>query len=440
MSVINKGSMKTRSSSSASSSRPSKKNDDGVTLSDSQTLIFISSLPLFAFLILHLLTFFPALTSGGTSAGITGIVAMIGVVCSILFAMRRLGYATSLLNVFLCVSIFTAGERSIARWLIKHSEQNTAHNMCISYHAAIDLVIVGYFYGIWDLGSFYPQHGEKYFATAYGVGVLGWDGVTHLFLQSILCYRSLRNQDLGNVAFVWSGSVINSMMPLLIGAAATGRHSADVQLSTSMNGPYIFIPIVITYDLMTKKQQQIKRKSRKIKAGGMMPMVILVVTHTAFILLHVLRTMASLNSDASIARVWRDDIEPALRQEDGTNVLLVQSFQSFFYLLPYHCLSLYEVYSMVFRGKKSFLGGTAAAAWSSLVLGAYLQSSFTSWFMTVAEYRGPGDIVYKGHDATAMINGAVVAAALCQQQLLLSWLRVRRPKLMLDFCIAIRQD
>lgn len=129
--------------------------------------------------------------------------------------------------------------------------------------------------------------------------------------------------------------------------------------------------------------------------------------------------MASLKSDAAIARTWLNDVEPALQQKDGTNVLLVQSLQSFFYLMPYHCVSLYEVYSRAVCGKVTFLGGgkEGGAAWSSLVLGAYLQSSFVQCYMTMAEYQGPGEITYVKHDPTILVNGAVIAGALYQQQL-----------------------
>ena len=102
-----------------------------------------------------------------------------------------------------------------------------------------------------------------------------------------------------------------------------------------------------------------------------------------------------------------------LQQPDGSNVMLVQSLQSFFYLIPYHCLSIWEALTRVHHGKASF-GGQGAAAWSSLSLGAYLQSSFVSWFMTVAD-TSPWRYLPSG-TTTSTLALVVVALAVYQVQ------------------------
>ena len=140
--------------------------DDESLLSDNSTLIlFIISLSSSALLVLQVLVHLPNLTSTGNKVALTAISIMCLVVYTIYRTMIRLGYETSLLNVFLCVCCFTA---------------------------AVDLGIAGYLLNIWELGSFYILVGEPYFNTAYGIGVLGYDGIIHLLLQSIMCYRSLQ--------------------------------------------------------------------------------------------------------------------------------------------------------------------------------------------------------------------------------------------------------
>ena len=134
---------------------------------NSTLLIFIISLTLSALLVLQVLVYLPSLTSTGNKVALTAISIMCLVVYTIYRTMIRLGYETSLLNVFLCVCCFTA---------------------------AVDLGIAGYLLNIWKLGSFYILVGEPYFNTAYGIGVLGYDGVIHLVLQSIMCYRSLQDK------------------------------------------------------------------------------------------------------------------------------------------------------------------------------------------------------------------------------------------------------
>ena len=250
--------------------------------------------------------------------------------------MKRLGYVTSLLNCFLCVSTFTA---------------------------ACDLGIAGYLVGLWELGSFYPEHGEKYFGTLFGIAGLGWDGIAHLLLQGFLCYKSLRNQDLGLSAFILSGSVSNSMMPVLVGAAATDKYSADVELSTALSVPYVLVPIMLAYSLTAgssdaKKESnkgEKKKKSDNLNTSKFNS-AMLVLSHGALVVLHVLRAMASLNSEAPVAQWWRNDVEPVLQQQDGSNVMLLQSLESFFYLIPYHCLSIWEAFTRVHHGKAPFLG------------------------------------------------------------------------------------
>ena len=142
--------------------------DEESLLSDNSKLIlllFIISLSSSALLVLQVLVYLPSLTSTGNKVALTAISIMCIVVYTIYRTMIRLGYETSLLNVFLCVCCFTA---------------------------AVDLCIAGYLLNIWKLGSFYILVGEPYFNTAYGIGVLGYDGIVHLVLQSIMCYRSLQ--------------------------------------------------------------------------------------------------------------------------------------------------------------------------------------------------------------------------------------------------------
>ena len=73
---------------------------DGGAAWDFQTLVFVTSLPVAALLVLQALRFAPRLTSDGTTAAITAVVIMSIVVCCIITTMKRLGYVTSLLNCF----------------------------------------------------------------------------------------------------------------------------------------------------------------------------------------------------------------------------------------------------------------------------------------------------------------------------------------------------
>ena len=355
-------------------------------LSDNKStlILFILSLPLSALLVLQVLVYLPSLTSTGNKVAITAISIMCLVVYTIYQTMIRLEYETSLLNVFLCVCCFTA---------------------------AVDLGIAGYLLNIWKLGSFYILVGEPYFNTAYGVGVLGYDGVVHLVLQSIMCYRSLQDDYIGSLGLVWSGSIINSMLPLLIGGAATGIFSSSVEMSTSLNAPYVLIPVIIVHTLFNESSSPRIRqgaKLRKIDILSNLHYIALSVTHMSLVILLVVRTMSVLRSDATIAKYWLT-VEPVLEQGDGTNVILIDSLQALFWLGPYHLYSIFECYT---RATKQHRGFLANGSWSSLIMGAYLQSSFIRVFMTCAIYASPGIIEYSFHLATLVVNLFVLVVAL----------------------------
>ena len=256
--------------------------------------------------------------------------------------MIRLEYETSLLNVFLCVCCFTA---------------------------AVDLGIAGYLLNIWV--------GEPYFNTAYGIGVLGYDGIVHLLLQSIMCYRSLQDKSTRykSLGLVWGGSIINSMLPLLIGGAATGIFSSNVEMSTSLNAPYVLIPVIIVHTLFNESSSPRIRQGAKLRKSDILSnlhYIVLSVTHMILVILLVVRTMTVLKSDATIAKYWLT-VEPVLEQKDGTNVILIDTIQALFWIGPYHLYNIFECYT---RATKQHRGFLANGNWSSLIMGAYLQSSF----------------------------------------------------------------
>jgi len=368
--------------------------DDESLLSDNKStlILFIISLSSSALLVLQVLVYLPSLTSTGNKVAFTAISIMCVVVYTIYRTMIRLGYETSLLNVFLCVCCFTA---------------------------AVDLGIAGYLLNIWKLGSFYILVGEPYFNTAYGIGVLGYDGVVHLILQSIMCYRSLQDDYINirqlnkrsRYGLVWGGSIINSMLPLLIGGAATGIFSSSVEMSTAMNAPYVLIPVIIVHTLFNESSSSRIRQGSKLRKSDVLSnlhYIMLSLTHLCLVILLVVRTMSVLKSDATIAKYWLT-VEPVLEQDDGTNVILIDTIQALFWIGPYHLYSIFECY---IRATKQHRGCLANGNWSSLIMGAYIQSSFIRVFMTCAKYASPGIIDYSFHLATLVVNLFVVSVAL----------------------------
>ena len=227
-----------------------------------------------------------------------------------------------------------------------------------------------------------------------------------------MCYRSLQDNYIGSlVSLVWSGSIINSMLPLLIGGAATGIFSSSVEMSTAMNAPYVLIPVIIVHTLFNESSSPRIRQGAKLRKSDILSnlhYIMLSVTHMSLVILLVVRTMSVLRSDATIAKYWLT-VEPVLEQSDGTNVILIDSLQALFWLGPYHLYSIFECY---IRATKQHRGCLANGNWASLILGAYLQSSFIRVFMTCATYASPGIIEYSFHLATLVVNLFVLAVAL----------------------------
>jgi hypothetical protein len=157
------------------------------------------------------------------------------------------------------------------------------------------------------------------------VACLGWDGVFHTGIQGLLAFRSLTGGDMKPFGLVWAGSIIFSMMPLLIGSAATGKYSDTVELSTAMNAPYVIIPIALCYQLFesatgTPRRGRARRRGSSSQPDPEMAAAGIgaAAASAAMVLLHTLQAMAVLGSKAKVARWWVTDVEPVLAQVSAT--------------------------------------------------------------------------------------------------------------------------
>jgi hypothetical protein len=124
------------------------------------------------------------------------------------------------------------------------------------------------------------------------------------------------------------------MMPLLLGGAASGKYSADCQLSTAMNAPYVIIPIVLAFHLF-REQPPRKQEASSLTvrlASSCALDAILGLTHGAIVVVHTVQAMVVFRSKAGVATWWGADVEPVL-VEDETNVLLVSLIIFVFFFL-----------------------------------------------------------------------------------------------------------
>lgn len=230
-------------------------------------------------------------------------------------------------------------------------------------------------------GEFYYEHGERYFKCAYGFFCLFWDGTFHLVMQGVFAYLIIKKQDFHFPALIWAGSVLNSMIPLLMGAA-TGPHSKDIQVATAFNGPYVFLPVVIIVVLLTKASRKAGPGDR-VKTNSIWADLALFAFHIGMILLHTVRCMTVLDSQAPITLEMKK-LEPILtfREMAGSEAddlqdfafIRIQIVQWFLWFVPWHCAALYEQVERIRTNKRTVLLGTYGVDLAAVVFGGYLQS------------------------------------------------------------------
>eukprot|EP00927_Polykrikos_kofoidii_P025863 TRINITY_DN23176_c0_g1_i1.p1 TRINITY_DN23176_c0_g1~~TRINITY_DN23176_c0_g1_i1.p1 ORF type:complete len:384 (+),score=34.99 TRINITY_DN23176_c0_g1_i1:53-1153(+) len=277
-----------------------------------------------------------------------------------------------------------------------------------AWSACIDLVLTASLLGLTRYGSFYMEHGEEYFKTAWGVAALAWDGTAHYILQVYLAWRALTGQHAKRAGLFWAGSIIQSMPVLLLGAA-TGHFSTDIKPSIALNCPYVLIPIVYVIGLLS--EQHPSRTSEQTSRGQLLPRILFAGGHASVVVLHVWRSVVVLGCMHPAASSWINNVEPVLRVygpgvTTSFGFVRVQILQAFFYHVPWHAWAVWRV----LRGQ-----GATLASWALLFLGAEYQSAFT--YVSTALFRWNGVEDYGWHASVPLafyfLNGLALVHSTC---------------------------
>lgn len=232
------------------------------------------------------------------------------------------------------------------------------------------------------LGKFYTDKGERYFKSAYGFMCLFWDGTFHVVIQFALAVFALTNQGYHFTALVWAGSIINSMAPLLLGAA-TGPYSDEIQLATALNAPYVFFPFgILIYLLsMTPITHRREGSGSRVRSHHLLTDVALMLYNFLVPIVHILRVMCVMDSEAPIVAYWKK-VEPVFDKKamaDKNDLqdyafMAIQANQWAFWFILWHWASLYEQIERIRTGKRTILLGDRGVDFAALMLGGYLQS------------------------------------------------------------------
>jgi hypothetical protein len=263
---------------------------------------------------------------------------------------------------------------------VKSSVLGSAWTLVI-FTAVLDGILVLTVMGYVDLGRFYYTKGERYFQSAAGVMILAWDGAAHALVQTWLAWMILTDRDNRSsfkyVGLMWCGSIINSMMPLLVGAAV-GPFSGEIQVSTALNAPYVVFPTLVAIQLYARRHHHARVRMPLLLAGA------LCVYHVAVAASHVVRVMVALQSQASVADWFAKQVEPVL-VFDQSKFIAVQAMQWMFWFVPWHLVCTFDL-AMRALGRTTFFT-THSPDVAALALGAYMQAQFVIVGTSLTEWQ-----------------------------------------------------
>lgn len=236
-----------------------------------------------------------------------------------------------------------------------------------------------------NLGRFYIETGEKYFASTYGFFCLFWDGSFHLLIQSVIVFSILTNRPYKYFLLIWCGSILNSLLPFFLGAA-TGPFSDQFQFAMSLNIPYLFFPLAICFQTIYSNPKHGRvcgeQVSENSNARSLLMHGFLLFYHFAAVVVHMYRAIFVMGSKMPMAILFVSQVDAILKQNSNHDLLSSHSFlntqamQSFFFLNLFHVFAFHEVGSrLVFNSRGPALGGCFPEV-SSIVLGVYLQCEF----------------------------------------------------------------
>ena len=224
---------------------------------------------------------FPVLAEDHVTLFLVGVVILACQGATSVYAFSTFGIKVSLLGIIFTFVTFTA---------------------FIDTFIALSLAIDWF-----EWGRFYVDTGEKYFRCVYGFMCLFWDGTFHVFTQGPLAFLVLTGRSYHFLSLVWAGSVLNSMAPLLLGAS-TGPYSGAIQLSTALNGPYVFLPIVIILYQMSLVGRERNIHGSRLPAGSSSALVDCILLGYNLLLpaVHLIRVLCVLESEAKVATYWKN--------------------------------------------------------------------------------------------------------------------------------------
>ncbi|CAF1194006.1 unnamed protein product [Adineta ricciae] len=282
--------------------------------------------------------------------GIIGVSFLSVPICYILSYMKEMKDS---LNVFLysaaiCIAVAPLTYFLLIKHLLHVKKEMYFYVFTIfSFTAIADLLLALTIDGYSSAFLFYLEQGEVYLKTGHGLFINYWDGTTHFLLYLVMIYCMLKQQTKTKffrfLSLFWCGSIINSLI-VLVGGAAVGQFGSHIKPSCLLNVPYMMFPLIFLlrqcHSRQTFIQQQNKenRKASSRKPLNARPLDILFIGYFIFAILfaifrvlHALKTPLTKNS-------FYYDYEPYILNKSGFPTVQLLTYG--FYFVAYYYLAI----------------------------------------------------------------------------------------------------
>ncbi|GFO47835.1 transmembrane 6 superfamily member 1 [Plakobranchus ocellatus] len=259
----------------------------------------------------------------------------------------------------------------------------------------IALQIDGY---ISNFIGFYFAEGEPYLNTAHGTVINYWDGTVHFFLYLAMIVLFCNRLSYREVGLYWAGSLLNSMVVLLLGAV-TGNH--PIKLSIFVNTPYLLLPIITSVKLLHERPPQ-ARSFLQFPNIFKRPVDFLFLLYFgAALCISIYRALAAMGGNYSSMKLYVKDYDPYLR--DPTNFPFIQVSSYAYFFVTYY---LFAIYGLLCPGQHWMAdwslihAGAAAQGQMTYILGA--RHHHTNWAFRF-DTSGPEASIFYGINLTLLL-------------------------------------
>lgn len=276
-------------------------------------------------------------------------------VCYMLSYMKQMKDSSNifLYSTIICISVAPLTYFLLIKHLLHVQRETYFYVFTIfSFTAVADSLLALTILDYSSAFHFYLEQGEVYLKTAHGLFINIWDGTTHFLLYLIMLYCMLIKRTETKfyrfVSLFWCGSIINSLI-VLVGGAAVGQFGKHIKPSCLLNIPYMLFPTIYLFRQLNLRthflQQEIKDKEKKrpIRKSFLLCLIdMFFIVYLMFgIAFAIFRAFHTLKTPLTNQSVYFE-YEPYLSNTSGFP--LVQLLVYAFYFIPYYVAAIVALF------------------------------------------------------------------------------------------------